>query len=43
MTRAGYQALYVSAHEMLTQLRSARADATHDRKLLRFASRHLTC
>lgn len=39
--RAGYQALYVSAHEMLTQLRSARADATHDRKMLRFTSPEL--
>jgi DNA replication protein DnaC len=39
--RAGYQALYMSAHEMLTQLRSARADATHDRKMLRFTSPEL--
>ena len=31
-------ALYTSAHEMLTMLRAARADATYDRKLLRFTS-----
>lgn len=36
--RAGYHALYTSAHEMLTTLRAARADATYDRKLLRFTS-----
>ena len=36
--RAGYNALYTSAHEMLTMLRAARADATYDRKLLRFTS-----
>jgi DNA replication protein DnaC len=30
--------IYVSAHDMLTQLRSARADATHDRKTLRFTT-----
>jgi DNA replication protein DnaC len=36
--RAGYHALYTSAHEMLTMLRAARADATYDRKLLRFTS-----
>ncbi|HET9622709.1 MAG TPA: ATP-binding protein [Kofleriaceae bacterium] len=27
--RAGYDVIYVSAHEMLTQLRAARADASH--------------
>lgn len=36
--RAGYQALYVSANEMLAQLRAARADDTLDRKMLRFTS-----
>lgn len=36
--RAGYHVIYVSAHDMLTQLRSARADATHDRKMLRFTT-----
>jgi DNA replication protein DnaC len=39
--RAGYDVIYVSAHEMLTQLRSARADATHDRKMLRFTTPQL--
>src|SRR5437764_5391723 len=34
--RAGYQALYVSAHDLLTQLRAARADETHARRLHRF-------
>ena len=33
--------IYVSAHELLTQLRSARADATHDRKMLRFTTPQL--
>lgn len=36
--RAGHHALYTSAHEMLTSLRAARADASYDRKLLRFTS-----
>jgi DNA replication protein DnaC len=36
--RAGYTALYVGAHEMLTQLRAARADGNHDRRLLRFTT-----
>ena len=39
--RAGYDVIYVSAHEMLTQLRAARADATHDRKMLRFTTPRL--
>lgn len=39
--RAGYQAIYVSAHEMLAQLRAARADASLDRKMLRFTSPEL--
>lgn len=36
--RAGHDVIYVSAHELLTQLRAARADATHDRKMLRFTA-----
>jgi DNA replication protein DnaC len=36
--RAGHQAIYVSANEMLAQLRAARADNSLDRKLLRFTS-----
>ena len=39
--RAGYQALYVSANEMLAQLRAARADDSLDRKMLRFTSPEL--
>jgi DNA replication protein DnaC len=39
--RAGYQATYVGANEMLTQLRAARADASLDRKMLRFTSPEL--
>ena len=39
--RAGHDVIYVSAHEMLTQLRAARADATHDRKMLRFTTPRL--
>jgi len=36
--RAGHPAIYVSANEMLTQLRAARADNSLDRKMLRFTS-----
>lgn len=36
--RAGYNVLYVGANEMLLQLRAARADASVDKKLLRFTS-----
>src|SRR5215510_4077424 len=36
--RAGYHALYTSAHDMLTSLRAARADASYDRNLLRLTS-----
>src|SRR5262249_35089129 len=39
--RAGHDVIYVSAHELLTQLRAARADATHDRKMLRFTGPQL--
>jgi DNA replication protein DnaC len=39
--RAGYDVIYASAHEMLTQLRAARADASHDRKMLRFTTPQL--
>jgi DNA replication protein DnaC len=34
--RAGFTVLYVSAHDMLTQLRAARADSTLERRMLRF-------
>ena len=33
---AGYAVLYTSAHDMLRQLRAARADGSHDRKLPRY-------
>lgn len=36
--RAGHQVLYVAAHDMLKQLRAARADGSHDRKMLRFTT-----
>lgn len=36
--RAGYNALYIAAHDLLTQLRAARADQTHERKLARFTA-----
>lgn len=36
--RAGYSALYIAAHDMLTQLRASRADQSYDKKLARFAS-----
>src|SRR5690606_36158670 len=36
--RAGYNAFYISAHEMLTQLRASRADQSYDKKLARFTS-----
>ena len=32
----GYSVVYAAAHEILQQLRAARADASYDRKLLRF-------
>lgn len=35
---AGHSVLHVPAHRMLIQLRAARADDTHDRKMLRFTS-----
>jgi DNA replication protein DnaC len=35
---AGHSVLYTSAHQMLTQMRAARGDATYDRKMLRFTS-----
>lgn len=34
--RAGHSALYVSSHDMLMQLRAARADQSFDRRMLRF-------
>ena len=36
--RAGFAVLYTSAHEMLTQLRAARADNSYDRKLARLVA-----
>jgi DNA replication protein DnaC len=36
--RAGYSAFYISAHEMLTQLRASRADQSYDKKLARFTT-----
>ena len=36
--RAGHDVIYVSAHELLTQLRAARADASHDRRMLRYTA-----
>jgi DNA replication protein DnaC len=36
--RAGHSVLYVPAHEMLRQLRAARADGSFDRRLLRFTT-----
>lgn len=39
--RAGYNAIYISAQDMLTQLRAARADATHERRMARFTSPEL--
>lgn len=37
----GFKVLYVPAHDMLKQLRSARGDGTHERKLLRFTTPEL--
>lgn len=34
----GHKVLYVTAHDMFRQLRAARGDGTHDRKLKRFTS-----
>ncbi len=36
--RAGHNVLYVAAHDMLKQLRAARADGSHDRRMLRFTT-----
>lgn len=36
--RAGYNALYTAAHDMLTQLRASRADLSHEKKLARFTA-----
>jgi DNA replication protein DnaC len=36
--RAGHHTLYVSAHDMLAQLRAARADASIERKMLRLTT-----
>ena len=39
--RLGHSTLYISAQEMLTQLRAARADGSYDRRLLRFTAPEL--
>lgn len=39
--RAGHNVINVSAHELFTQLRAARADGTYERRLLRFTSTDL--
>jgi DNA replication protein DnaC len=36
--RAGHSVCYVSAHRMLSQLRAARADQSHDKRMLRFTT-----
>jgi DNA replication protein DnaC len=36
--RAGYTALYSSAHDLLTQLRAARGDGTYEKRLLRLTT-----
>jgi DNA replication protein DnaC len=36
--RAGHSVCYVSAHRMLSQLRAARADQSHDKRMLRFTA-----
>jgi DNA replication protein DnaC len=36
--RAGHSVLFVAAHDLFKQLRAGRADATYDRRLLRFTS-----
>jgi len=39
--RAGYSALYIAAHDLLTQLRASRADQSYERKLARFTAPEL--
>lgn len=39
--RAGHAVLYVTAQDLLKQLRAARADSSYDRRLLRFVSPEL--
>lgn len=39
--RAGHTVLYISANDMLQQLRASRADGSHDRKMLRFTTPRL--
>jgi len=36
--RAGHSVCYVTGHKMLSQLRAARADQTHEKKMLRFTT-----
>ena len=38
---AGHSALYIPAHQMLTELRAARGDGSYDRRLSRFTSPEL--
>lgn len=38
---AGYSVLYLAAHDLLKQLRAARADGSYERRLLRFTSPQL--
>ena len=35
---SGYKVLYITANDMLKQLRAARGDGSHERRLLRFTS-----
>lgn len=39
--RAGHGVLYIAAHDMLKQLRAARADNSYDRRMLRFTAPEL--
>jgi DNA replication protein DnaC len=39
--KTGNSVLYIAAHDMLKQLRAARADGSHDRKMLRFTTPEL--
>ena len=38
---AGHKVLYITAHDMLKQLRAARGDGSHERRLLRFTGPEL--
>jgi DNA replication protein DnaC len=39
--RAGFQVLYLAAQDLLKQLRAARADGSHDKRMLRFTAPQL--